>query len=117
MVVAFTVNLHLPVFQVVAWTRMLVAYSHDYTFTEAVDMTFDGEHPCPMCTAIQAAATNHEADDALQAAAPAHPLYVAESVPDWIHTLVLLGRFDHPSAAMPGRPVHPLAPPPRSANA
>ena len=46
-------NLHLPVLQVIAWTGMLVSYSQDRSFAEAAEMTFDGEHPCPMCKAIK----------------------------------------------------------------
>ncbi len=45
-------NLHLPLLQVVAWTGMLASYSRDYSVAEALDMTFGGEHPCPMCKSI-----------------------------------------------------------------
>ncbi len=46
-------NLHAPLMQVVAWSGMLVSYSRDNTLAEAIGMTFDGEHPCPMCKAIE----------------------------------------------------------------
>lgn len=41
--------------QAVAWTRMLVTYSHDHSWSEAVQMTFDGRHPCDLCHFIRAA--------------------------------------------------------------
>ena len=48
-------NLHLAVLQVVAWSGMLVSYSQDRSIAEAAVMTFDGEHPCPLCKAIKKA--------------------------------------------------------------
>lgn len=39
--------------QCVAWAGMLASYSSGRTAAEAVEMTFDGEHPCALCLAIQ----------------------------------------------------------------
>ena len=36
-----------------AWGIMLVEYSLDNSFTQAVEMTFDGKHPCALCRKIQ----------------------------------------------------------------
>jgi hypothetical protein len=36
-----------------AWGLMLVEYSLDNSFTHAVEMTFDGQHPCARCRNIQ----------------------------------------------------------------
>jgi hypothetical protein len=41
------------VVQSVAWGLMLVEYSRTSTFTAAVEMTFDGEHPCSLCREVQ----------------------------------------------------------------
>ena len=41
------------VVQSVAWGLMLVEYSRTTTFTAAVEMTFDGEHPCRLCREVQ----------------------------------------------------------------
>ncbi len=43
---------HWTVLQVTAWTGMLVARSQTSGVAEAVVTTFDGEHPCGLCTAI-----------------------------------------------------------------
>jgi hypothetical protein len=43
---------HWMVLQMTAWTGMLVSRSADAGMTEAVETTFDGEHPCAMCMAI-----------------------------------------------------------------
>jgi len=44
---------HWGVLQLVAWTNMLVDYSTQDGLVEGAKKTFDGEHPCCMCKAIQ----------------------------------------------------------------
>lgn len=39
--------------QTIAWGNMLVDFSSKGSFSEAVDKTFDGEHPCPLCKAVR----------------------------------------------------------------
>lgn len=41
--------------QSVAWTNMLISYSQDASFGEALEKTFDGQHPCSLCKEIQSA--------------------------------------------------------------
>ena len=82
-------NLHLPLLQVVAWTKMLATYSQDRTFAEAAEMTFDGEHPCPMCKAIK---KQQEQKSDLKCAAPApSPIYFLHTPTPWIQHLDMLG--------------------------
>lgn len=45
---------HWAALQTVAWTGMLIEYSKDATFTEAVAKTFGGNAPCKMCKTIEA---------------------------------------------------------------
>jgi hypothetical protein len=45
---------HWAVLQSIAWSRMLVEYARENSVVEAVQMTFDGEHPCEMCHRIEA---------------------------------------------------------------
>jgi len=49
---AGSIGLHWSFLQVVAWTGMLITYSHDRPVTEAVSDTFDGQHPCKLCKQI-----------------------------------------------------------------
>jgi hypothetical protein len=44
---------HWALLQTVAWTGMVVSYSRDGFFAEAVSQTFDGKHPCRLCEVIQ----------------------------------------------------------------
>ncbi len=41
------------VLQSVAWVGMVISYSQDATLSEAISMTFDGEHPCKICTVVK----------------------------------------------------------------
>ena len=41
------------VLQSVAWTSMFADYIRDLDFTNALEKTFDGEEPCPMCCAVK----------------------------------------------------------------
>ena len=85
-------NLHLPVLQVVAWTGMIVSYSQGRTVSEAVRMTFDGEHPCPMCKAIKKQQT--EQPQQLQVASPTMRLMAVWEPPDgYEHIRIMVDRL------------------------
>ena len=43
---------HWMVLQSVAWSAMLVQYSRSTDLVSAVEQTFDGKHPCPLCKKI-----------------------------------------------------------------
>jgi hypothetical protein len=43
---------HWAVLQSVAWTTMLANNLRDGSFSEAVERTFDGKHPCALCRQI-----------------------------------------------------------------
>jgi hypothetical protein len=49
---ACSIGLHWGFFQSVAWVGMVVSYSQDGPFKEALVKTFDGKHPCPLCKGI-----------------------------------------------------------------
>src|SRR5262249_25647376 len=38
--------------QSIAWTGMVISYSHDAGWKEALKKTFDGKHPCQLCKAV-----------------------------------------------------------------
>lgn len=52
LMLALSLGLHWTVLQSVAWVTMLVNYSAETTFTDAVAKTFDGHHPCKLCIAV-----------------------------------------------------------------
>jgi hypothetical protein len=50
----------LLVLQVTAWGSMLATRTAEQGLSEAVKTTFDGDHPCRLCTMVQEAATGEE---------------------------------------------------------
>lgn len=44
---------HWAVLQSIAWARMISQYAQQESLGGALAKTFDGNHPCPMCRAIQ----------------------------------------------------------------
>jgi hypothetical protein len=52
---AFSIGLHWTLLQTVAWTGMIINFSRNVSFSEALNKTFDGQHPCCMCKAIKQA--------------------------------------------------------------
>jgi hypothetical protein len=51
---------HWMLLQMTAWTGMLIARSQKSPVVEAVESTFDGDHPCRMCEAIKEAREEEE---------------------------------------------------------
>ncbi len=51
---------HHVLLQTIAWTQMIVAFSSDSSISEAVEKTFDGEHPCAMCKIVKKAKSEEE---------------------------------------------------------
>lgn len=52
-VLCISLGLQWAVLQGVAWTGMLISFSRDGSLIEAMSKTFDGEHPCPLCKAVE----------------------------------------------------------------
>jgi hypothetical protein len=50
-----TLCAHWALLQTVAWTTMLADNLQSRSLHDAMSMTFDGRHPCPICKAIAAA--------------------------------------------------------------
>jgi len=49
-----SIGLHWAFFQSLAWTSMLADHLRRDSLAQAVELTFDGNHPCPLCKAIAA---------------------------------------------------------------
>ena len=52
---ALSLGLHWGLLQTLAWTGMLVERVQTGSFWEAVQSTFDGQHPCRVCLAVREA--------------------------------------------------------------
>jgi len=108
------INLHLPVLQISAWAGMMVEYSRDNSFMDAAEMTFDGDHPCSMCKAIEKEQTK-PGDDSISATSLSRLLLYQESPVDWIHTFCPLEDLRHMKITSSNVSTQPEVPPPRSA--
>jgi hypothetical protein len=58
---------HLALLQTIAWGNMLVEFSSKESFSAAVDKTFDGEHPCPLCKVVKKSKSEQEKKPLLKA--------------------------------------------------
>lgn len=87
-------NLHLPLLQAVAWTGMLVKYSQNVSFVDAVEMTFDGDHPCPMCKAIKKQETARPALKEMTTLL--RPILFLETPVRWVQSIRWLGMATEP---------------------
>jgi len=68
------------VLQLVAWGGMLVTYTSESGLESGLRETFDGAHPCSLCTAIQEAKTQ-DAPDKKWTASPISYRLVAVASP------------------------------------
>jgi len=50
----FSVGGHWVVLQSLAWASMLVEHSQSGSLASAITKTFDGQHPCKLCKAVDA---------------------------------------------------------------
>ncbi|MBI1177797.1 hypothetical protein GC207_10205 [bacterium] len=110
LMLALTLGLHWTVLQSVAWMTMLVNYSTETSFSDAVEMTFDGQHPCKLCIAVAEGKKTERREALLKSFAKA----------DWVLSsdVVCLTRppatrlaMTHVATPLPLRSPPPLPPP------
>ncbi len=108
-----TIGGHWAVLQSVAWVGMAVSYSKDAPLAEALVKTFDGNHPCALCKAVNAGKQAEQKQATLK----------SEIKIDWCVTRdTSLLDAPMPFTVISGKPVFalpraesPPTPPPRSA--
>ena len=114
LLVCLSLGLHRGVVQGIAWTQMLVRYTSETTLLEAVEMTFDGLHPCPLCEAARkdAGAGQKQPQQSSQAAKKLHavltvvPRLIAPSSDDCSFAMChqsLMRRYQTPETPPPRR--------------
>jgi hypothetical protein len=69
---------HWTILQTIAWGRMLADFSRHDSWTVAIDKTFSGKHPCPMCLQIRHGQEKEREQQNRQ------PLQRAEQLPEYI---------------------------------
>jgi hypothetical protein len=58
-----SLGLHWTVLQSAAWVSMVVSFSQEGTMLDALEKTFDGEHPCPLCKVVERGTAESGDDD------------------------------------------------------
>lgn len=58
---------HWALLQAVAWVSMAARYSQDSRLEVALVKTFDGQHPCALCKAVQQGKSAEQKQDLLRA--------------------------------------------------
>ena len=109
-----SIGLHWAVLQSAAWVGMFVSYSHEGTISQALEKTFDGEHPCPLCHLVQEGSTQEKQNSPVKQT-PVKKLDLA------VETLVTFVPRPAPPIAEwelehirpSARAVEPVTPPPR----
>lgn len=113
-VLALTLSLgaHWAFLQSAAWFSMVVTYSQDATFTEALEKTFDGEHPCRLCDFVQEGKKAEKQQEVVKVECE-KKFFIESSfaIPDPPHDFMLIAA----TADSPRNRLHlPPTPPPRA---
>jgi len=106
------IGLHWAALQSVAWVGMLFNYAHNGTVISAVEKTFDGRHPCPLCQAIEKGREQGKKQEF-----PLGGKIDMDYRPQAVTVRPPVREFEWPRVAMQFAPVsgEPAVPPPRSA--
>lgn len=102
---------HWMVLQSLAWTTMLVEYTHDGGVTRAVEKTFDGAHPCDLCKRIEKGRQGEPRRDV--SAAVSELILFHETTPRLVPPALGFWWQRIPAGCAHSRGEPPLHPPPR----
>jgi hypothetical protein len=107
-----TISAHWALLQTVAWTTMLANNLQSSSLPNAVAMTFDGQHPCPICHAIAAAKKSEQKNQMTNQNQKLDLILIDEKLvliaPSQVE---LFPRTDHSAESLFPKP---LTPPPRA---
>lgn len=110
--VCASLGLHWAALQTVAWTQMLVTYAQQAELGEAVQMTFDGEHPCDLCLLVKHGQSEEKKQDSAPLTKKLDAVLARETAPNFQFT----HSVEFPSVAhrAAGWLESPPVPPPRA---
>jgi len=80
---------HWAILQTVAWAQMLRDYSREAPLATAVEKTFSGEHPCPLCKRVEEGRQKEEKAPATVKVDKKSEVFTAQTTqnlkePDWL---------------------------------
>jgi len=100
---------HLALLQGVAWATMIRDYSRTASVTVAVEKTFDGKHPCPLCKKITAQRAAEQKAPATVKVEKKAEVFLASSAT--LIPLPVVRSFAYPPSPFVNVPEHLSAPP------
>ena len=100
---------HLALLQGVAWATMIRDYSRTASVTAAVEKTFDGKHPCPLCKKIAAQRSHDEKAPVTVKAEKKAEVFLASA--STLIPLPVVGSFAYPPHPFLNAPEQLSAPP------
>jgi len=100
---------HLALLQSVAWATMIRDYSHTGSMSAAVEKTFDGKHPGPLCQKIAAERSHEQKAPATVKAEKKAEAFVSSA--STLIPLPVVRSFAFPPHPFLNVPEHPSAPP------
>lgn len=113
----------LLVLQVAAWSGMIATRTAEQGLTEAVKTTFDGDHPCRLCSMVKEASSSEEKSPATSTGAKTPAKTEFAKLKEFVPMSPLALPMAHEVASLPqaawfnhftaGRHDSPQLPPPR----
>jgi hypothetical protein len=106
---------HLNFSQGLAWMSMLIARGATMSVDQAVATTFDGQHPCGMCTMVKAERANDDQVPARANKVDKKPVFTVNQLV--LPVTVPIGVCVHPESgdlALVGIAISPETPPPQA---
>ncbi len=98
-----------------AWSRMFLSYSQSASIGEALEKTFDGEHPCALCEHIRSAKKETQHDKAPQPELSPLVGVLVPGIVAWEPPAVPFAYYPGFESRALARPFVPPTPPPRLA--
>ena len=105
-----SIGLHWPLLQSVAWLNMIVSFSKEQGFQQAVATALSGKRPCQLCKFVSAG-QKAEKKQTKEIAAKKFDLFAVTTAP-FIFSAPVLQKFTEPDQCLEIRTCEPLAPPP-----
>jgi len=110
---ACSIGLHWSFLQSIAWTSMLVSNLSTSSFSQAVQRTFDGKHPCSLCKVIASGKKSEKRSERIQPLKKFDALGQPLAIPVVLH--IAFPMVEGGDSVIRTLPYAPLTPPPRPA--
>ena len=113
LLLVLSLGLHWTLLQTVAWTGMMLAYSQQSSFKEAVAKTFDGKHPCALCKIVKQGRAEEQKHQSQKINTPLKLVFTLGSSTEELINTSVYPSIPSPNLCAPSRTQPPPKPHPR----